>query len=153
MRIPDVVEGVASDLAALGALGNETTAAAARQLAVAMHGPLTARLLEVLGQMAVELAAVLPDQRVEVRLIGSDAQLVVVDAEPVEALDVEGGTEAEADARITLRLPAHLKTRVEEASTREGVSVNTYIVRALSHGTRGERGPKGGHRMRGHGHV
>ena len=119
MRIPDVVEGVASDLAALGALGNETTAAAARQLAVAMHGPLTARLLEVLGQMAVELAAVLPDQRVEVRLIGSDAQLVVVDAEPVEALDVEGGTEAEADARITLRLPAHLKARVEEASARE----------------------------------
>jgi HicB family len=105
--------------------------------------------------VAVELGPALPDYRVEVRLIGSDAQLVPVEVEPVEAANDEdgAGSEPDAEARITLRLPAHLKARVEAASAFEGVSVNTYIVRALSHGTRGGRGPKGGHRMKGHGHI
>ena len=67
---------MAQDLAALGALGDEATANAARLLAVAMQGPITARLLEVLGQLAAELGESLPEQTVEVRLVGDDAELV-----------------------------------------------------------------------------
>ncbi|MEV4016177.1 hypothetical protein AB0J35_37325 [Nonomuraea angiospora] len=47
------------------------------------------------------------------------------DVQPVEIQ--EGGT-----ARISLRLPEHLKVQVEEAARREGLSVNTWLVRAVA---------------------
>ena len=49
-------------------------------------------------------------------------------AEPSPAADVdEGGT-----SRITLRLPEQLKARVDDAAARLGVSVNTWLVRAVA---------------------
>jgi hypothetical protein len=33
---------------------------------------------------------------------------------------------------MTLRLPEHLKVRVEEAASRQGISVNAWLVRAIS---------------------
>jgi HicB family len=137
---------MAQDLVALGALGDEATANAARLLSVAMQGPITARLLEVLGQLAAELGESLPEQSVEVRLVGDDAELVVGTAGPSEP-----EREGEADARITLRLSAQLKARVEAASAREGVSVNSYIVRALNQQARPERTVRVGRRMTGFG--
>ena len=52
-------------------------------------------------------------------------------------------------ARITLRLPESLKATIEVAATREGVSVNTWLVRALA---RGVAGPvhRSGKRLRGY---
>ncbi|HUA30890.1 MAG TPA: toxin-antitoxin system HicB family antitoxin [Streptosporangiaceae bacterium] len=44
---------------------------------------------------------------------------------PSATADAEPGT-----ARLTLRLPDALKTRVEAAAAQEGVSVNTWLVRA-----------------------
>jgi hypothetical protein len=150
MRISSIVEALAADLVALGALGDETTADAARRLAVAMEGPITARLLDSLTQVAAELQAELPSGRVEVRLNGNDADLVFVDdARPEPAGDAD--LESDASARITLRLPGALKARIEAASTREGVSVNTYIVRALGQQSRTERGPRVGNRISGYG--
>jgi hypothetical protein len=154
VRISSVVDDLAADLAALGALGNEATAEAAGRLAGAMKGPMTARLLDVLGQAAAELGASLPAFRVEVRLVGGDAELVVDANDPPAPGDLE--PEGEADARITLRLSAQLKARVEAASARDGVSVNTYVVRALNQQARAEQPwsvqvTKGGHRLRGYG--
>ena len=63
------------------------------------------------------------------RLAGQDPQLVYFSDEPEPAL---AGVDAALTARITLRLPEALKTMVEDAAAREGVSVNTWIVRALS---------------------
>jgi hypothetical protein len=127
-------------------LGDETTANAARLLAIAMQGPITARVLELLGQLAAELGESLPEHTVEVRLVGDNAELVV---------DMAGRGEPEpegdADARITLRLSAQLKARVEAASAREGISVNTYIVRALNQQARPEKGTKVGRRLSGYG--
>ena len=47
--------------------------------------------------------------------------------EPVGDPAAEGGT-----ARITLRLPEHLKARAEEAAERDGLSVNSWLVRAVA---------------------
>ena len=149
MRVSAVVEGLAADLSALGALGDDTTADAARRLAGAMQGPLTARFFELLGQVAAELGASLPDHRVEVRLVGGDAELVVDAEAPVGPPETE--PEGEADARITLRLSAQLKARIEAASAREGVSVNTYIVRAVSQQARTSQGRRVGRRLSGYG--
>jgi hypothetical protein len=127
-------------------LGDETTANAARLLSAAVQGPITARLLEVLGQLAAELGESLPDHNVEVRLVGDNAGLVVG---TMGATEPE--PEGEADARITLRLSAQLKARIEAASAREGLSVNSYIVRALNQQARPERVIKVGRRMSGYG--
>ncbi len=54
---------------------------AARKLATAMEGPITARLLEILGQAAAELDAGQAKARVEVRLVGGDVELVLVPGE------------------------------------------------------------------------
>lgn len=148
MRISTVVEALAGDLIALGRLGDEVTAAAAERLASAMQGPITARLLDSVGQLAAELSRTVHDGRVEVRLMGGDADLVWVEDPSAEAGPEE---DVDANARITLRLPAALKSRIEAASAREGVSVNTYIVRALGQQSRPDRGPKVGKRLTGYG--
>ncbi|PWS52618.1 hypothetical protein DLE01_03910, partial [Streptomyces sp. FT05W] len=49
----------------------------------------------------------------------------------------EGGT-----ARVNLRLPAHLKARAEEAAAREGLSVNAWLVRAVSYAVDGGARPR-----------
>jgi hypothetical protein len=146
VRISVLAANLAADLAALGALGDETTADAAARLAAAMQGPVTCRLLEVLGQVAAELDATLPDASVQVRLVGDEAVLALVDTQcPSEP--EEPGSGAEADARITLRLSSQLKARVEAASAREGVSVNTWIVRALGQQAQQGHSPRTGPRL------
>jgi hypothetical protein len=150
VRIPSVAEAISADLAALGDLGDEATADVARRLAAAMQAPVTARLFDLLGQVAAELGLALPGQRVEVRLAGDDVQFAVDAAPPQRLPDEEQGGE-DSGARITLRLPAQLKAKVEEASARDGLSVNAYIVRALSQQVRSVVGTRVGRRLTGYG--
>ncbi|MGX1848882.1 hypothetical protein [Streptomyces sp. NPDC055299] len=68
-------------------------------------------------------------------------------APPAASVGEEGGT-----ARINFRLPAHLKTRVEDASGQEGLSANAWLVRAvaaaLEPGERGRPDARSHHRGR-----
>jgi len=113
---------------------------------------MTARLLEILGQVAAELNATQPRGRVEVRLVGGDVELVLADTEASpDAAPPE--LEGDVDARITLRLSSQLKARIEAASAREGVSVNTWVVRALGQYARPSSGFKGGRRLTGYGRT
>ena len=59
----------------------------------------------------------------------------------------------EQSARITLRLGEALKSRLEEGAAADGVSVNTFIVRALERGTSSNRNRSGrvGNRLHGYG--
>jgi hypothetical protein len=69
---------------------------------------------------------------VEVRLRGRDADFVIsslAEPAPPPAPDVPDGGEL---ARITLRLPEPLKAQVEIAAAAEGVSVNSWLVRAIA---------------------
>ena len=128
MQIDGYVQAVREDLVRMAALGDETTARAAELLAVALESSLGRRLQEAIGEAALELSAQLDSGRVEVRIAGGDPELVYIrDEEPEPA----GTGDEVLDARITLRLPEPLKKRVEDAASREGVSVNTWIVQAL----------------------
>lgn len=150
MRISDVVEAISEDLAALAGLGDDATAEAARRLSLAMRAPMTARVFDILTQVAAELETVLPGQRVEVRIVGGDTQLSVTEARQAPLQEEDAGGD-DAAARVTLRLPAQLKARVEEASAREGLSVNTYIVRVLNQQVRTDGGFRVGRRLHGYG--
>ena len=129
MQIDGYVQAVREDLARVAALGDETTARAAELLAVALESSLGRRFQEALGEAALELSGQLDSGRVEVRIAGGDPELVLVRDEQMEA-PAEVGDDARL-ARVTLRLPEPLKVRIEEAASRDGVSVNTWIVQAL----------------------
>ncbi|MGH3050593.1 MAG: toxin-antitoxin system HicB family antitoxin, partial [Gaiellaceae bacterium] len=101
------------------------------------------RLQEALAEAALELSAQLRRGSVEVRIAGGDPELVLVSE---EAGGLEPTDEAYA-ARITLRLPESLKVRIEAAAAREGASVNTWLVQALTRSAEPRR-PSGGSRNR-----
>jgi hypothetical protein len=121
------------DLAAVAAVGDDETAASAERLIQALRGSAGMRLLETLGEAAMEISAQLPEGHVEVRLAGSDPELVYIVGEAAEtpAVSAEDGL----TARISLRLPESLKRELETAASREGVSLNTWLIRALSRST------------------
>jgi predicted DNA binding CopG/RHH family protein len=130
MDLTPYLEAVRTDLEAVSG-SDEATLAVAERLARALEPSLQLRLLDALGQAAQELSEQLPSARVDVRLSGRDVQLVVAfDEAPAEAAtEEEGGT-----ARITLRLPESAKTRVEQHADREGISTNSWLVRAVLRG-------------------
>jgi hypothetical protein len=128
MQLDAYVQALREDLARVAAVGDQSTAAAAELLAVALEASLGRRLQEALAEAALELSAQLERGHVEVRIAGGDPELVYVPA--------EGSTTAEpADeafsARITLRLPESLKSRLETAAAAAGISLNTWLVQAL----------------------
>jgi hypothetical protein len=85
---------------------------------------------------------------VDVRLRGRNPEFVVT-APPVDHRADSGPTDAVAPpptgvgaavtdgddtgpSRITLRLPEQLKSRIEDAAGRDGLSVNSWLVRIVS---------------------
>jgi hypothetical protein len=131
MQTASYVEAIQADLAAAAALGDDATAEAGRRLSLAVESSLHLRLLDLLTEVSVGLSAQLSSGRVEVRLSGREPELVVVDEEPAEARQSAAAEEGET-ARITLRLPESLKAQAEAAAAREGVSTNTWLVRAVA---------------------
>jgi hypothetical protein len=134
MQLDAFIQGLQEDLQAAAALGDERTAATARQLSLALESSLRVRVFDLLAEAALELSGSTDDGHVEVRVAGRDPQLVFVpdapapEREPAQPLGGEdGGT-----ARITLRLPEGLKLELEGIAGREGLSVNTWLVRAIA---------------------
>jgi hypothetical protein len=127
----------------------------ARELAQRLTAPLDAAvrlvLLDALSTAAGEISAELAPGSVDVRLRGGDPEFVVdtpaapasapAPATPVTApvalpasglLPPAGDAEEGATTRTTLRLPDHLKAQVEVAAARDGISVNSWLVRAVA---------------------
>jgi len=139
MELSPHVEALLSDVVEIAAVGDEATAEAARRLSVAMRSAAGLRFLDALTEATLELSAQLSSGHIEVRLAGQDPSLVYVE----ESTDVESAPEEGLTARITLRLPEGLKAGIEASAAREGLSVNAWIVRALSRstGATSRRGP------------
>ncbi len=136
MDISTAIAGIQSDLAAAASIGDDATAEAGRRLAAAVESSLQLRLLDVLTEVTLALNGQLRNGHVELRLVGRDPELVLVLDDGSDGdLAVPAGEEL--SARITLRLPDALKSRVEAAADREGVSTNAWIVRALARATDG----------------
>ena len=117
-------------MAAASAVGDESLADSLRGLVDASEPALLLHLIDVLSEAAVSLNGQLVSGHVEVRLAGREPELVYVD-EP-DAPQEPPAPGDDLSARITLRLPETLKTGVEAAAAREGVSANAWIVRALA---------------------
>jgi hypothetical protein len=117
------------DLAALARLGGSELEGALGRLSAALEPAIRLRVVEALAQAGEELNALIPALRVKT-LIGTEEVSFTVETEEA-ATEVSG----ELDARITLRLPEELKTRIEAAAEIEGLSLNAWLIKALARST------------------
>lgn len=146
MNLTIVLNGVQEDLEGLAELGDERAAQIVRRLSDALASSLRLKLLDLLSQAAVELSSKLPSGHVEVRLAGEEPELVYVDPPG----DGAGAPGEELSARISLRLSDNLKLTVERAADREGVSTNTWIVRAIARAAESRPARSSGKRLSGY---
>ena len=147
MQLQRFADALKADLTAVAELGDETTADAAGRLVLTLQASVGLRLLDALSEAVLELNDKLPAGHVEVRLTGQDPEFVYVSDEPEAP---KAAADEAYTARITLRLPDALKTVVEKAAAREGVSVNTWIVRALSRSSTAAPAAQSGNRLTGY---
>jgi hypothetical protein len=141
MDLSPYVDQLRRELVAAAEVGGDESRALAERLTAPLEASLRLALLSALSTAAEEITGQLAPGAVDVRLRGGDLGFVVTGPPPGEEplapapADVptpdaeDGGT-----ARITLRLPEQLKARVEDAAGREGFSVNTWLVRAITRG-------------------
>lgn len=148
MQTTPYVDALLADLEAMASLGDEAVANAAQRLSQTLRASAGLRLLDLLGEAALEVSGQLPSGHVEVRLVGQEPSLVYVDEEQSTPAPAAGADDA--SARITLRLSEALKTSVEAAAAREGVSVNTWIVRALGRAASAPTVRRSGRRLTGY---
>jgi hypothetical protein len=137
MQLSEYVESLRGELAAVTRVAGDDVARAGELLADALDSAVRLTLLDVLSGAAAEITSRITDAAIEVRLTGGEPTFVVVSAphepEPeAPAPPAAAGDEDSGTARVTLRLPDTLKARMETAASREGVSVNTWLIRAVS---------------------
>ncbi|MFI0420809.1 toxin-antitoxin system HicB family antitoxin [Spongiactinospora sp. 9N601] len=151
MDLMPYVDRLRHELAAAAATGGEESRAVAERLTGALEPAARLALLEALSAAAGEITRDLAPGSVEVRLRGRDPRFVVTVPQPHGQAPEPGGEPAppvppvsDADegsaARVSLRVPEHLKARIEEAAGREGLSLNAWLVRALTAAVQGEGG-------------
>jgi hypothetical protein len=143
MDLSPYVDQLRRELAASAELGGDEARALAERLTGPLEASLRLALLSALSSAAEEITSQLAPGSVDVRLRGGDLGFVVIpppaaehEDEPAPVPPPSPGAEADegGTARITLRLPEPLKARIEDAAGREGFSVNTWLVRAVSRG-------------------
>jgi hypothetical protein len=115
-------------------------------------------LLGAVSDAADEITAALLDYpaspAVGVRLDGDEVAVDVHSTEPAPAAEEPRRDEGDTTARISLRLSDSLKADIDAAAERDGVSVNTWLVRAASAALRQGSGaipPSGGAEWSGRG--
>jgi HicB family len=148
MDLSDYVESLRASLMTAAAAGTEQARETARLLADTIEPAVRLTVTDALAAMAAEVTAAWDGGLVDIRMRGRDPEVVVVPAEhePAEGpTDEEPGEDDGGVARISLRLPEGLKTRAESAAAAAGVSLNAWLVRAVSDALRdgGPRPPSG----------
>jgi hypothetical protein len=133
MELDDYIRQVDAQLRATASLADDRTQQIATALSGAAAPAVRLAIMAALSAATDEITAALLDSpgspSVSVRLDGDEIRVDVVgtDAQPTPRAD-----DGDATARISLRLSEGLKTDVETAAARDGVSVNTWLVRAAT---------------------
>jgi len=152
MELQPYIDEIHRQLGAAAEGGGEDARALAERLAAPLDAAVRLSLLEVLATAAQEITTDLAPGSVEVRLRGRDPELVVTTPADLAGDESAAGTDTSSYdwpaagvpqvgspagdeggmARINLRLPDHLKVRVDQAAAGEGISANAWLVRAAA---------------------
>lgn len=146
MDLTPYVDTLRRELTVAAEAGGKEAGELAERLTAPLESATRLVMLHVLSAAMDEITRELAPGSVDVLLRGLDPAFVVTlpptdgggavaepaeSAEPFRAPAPADGDEG-GPARVNLRLPAHLKARAEEAASREGLSVNAWLVRAVS---------------------
>ncbi|WP_412539819.1 toxin-antitoxin system HicB family antitoxin [Longispora sp. K20-0274] len=139
MELTPYLDSLRRDLAAAAAPGGPEVTRAAELLTGSLEASARLALLEALSDAAAEITTHLSHTSVEIRLRGRDADIVVAESMPMPPAPPPppmpplppGEPDTGDISRITLRLPEPLKQAVERAAQAEGISVNSWLVRAI----------------------
>lgn len=138
MDIAPYIGSLSSALAASAQTSSPEVREAAERLAQGMGPAVRLAFMEMVSDVAAEVTSRLDSDVVDVRLRGGNPEIVVerrVSNEheppvpppaPAPPVDDDGGM-----SRVSLRLPDYLKGQVDEAAAAEGMSVNTWLIRAV----------------------
>jgi hypothetical protein len=154
MNLELYVENITRQLAVAAEAGGDDARALAERLVAPLDAAIRLTLQDALAAAAEEITLELAPGSVELRLRGGGPEFVVTPP-PVDPYvdDLAEGAEdrmpvgwsatgfappasPEGDegtmSRINLRMPDHLKARIEHAAGSEGLSVNAWLVRAAA---------------------
>jgi hypothetical protein len=152
MDLTRYVENLRRELAVAAEAGGEDARALAERLTGPLEAAVRLTLLDALSTAADEITADLAPVSVDLRLRGGQPEFVVTPSpvdQPLGGADADAEPEIDAGpdvpagpptadldegpiTRINLRLPEQLKARLEAAATREGLSANAWLVRAVA---------------------
>jgi hypothetical protein len=161
MELQPIIDDVREHLVRAAEAGDSESGIVADRMTANIDSAVRLALLEAISAAADEITLDLAPGSVEVRLRGRDPEfavtiptddapppsLAVHDAQPThpgihDAPATPPGSDEGGAARITLRLPEALKTRVESAASRDSLSVNAWLVRTLTTATAGAAQPR-----------
>jgi len=142
MELEPYVARLREELAAAAEMAGNEARELAERLAAPLESAARLALLEALSAAADEISRDLAPGSVYVRLRGREPSFVVTAAlpdsfaeptAPAGALPpVATDTDEGATARINFRLGESLKSRIEQAADRAGLSVNSWLTRAAA---------------------
>ncbi|MEW1616134.1 MULTISPECIES: hypothetical protein [unclassified Streptomyces] len=155
MDLARYIDNLRRELSVAAETGGEEERILAERLVAQLSSSIQLTLLEVLSDASDEISRELMPGSVEIRLRGLDPTFIVTlppedhgyDEAEDEGFDSMSATvappgpatapsspngEGGATARINFRPPEYLKTAIEEAASRERLSVNAWLVRAVS---------------------
>lgn len=167
MDLTPYIESLRRDLLQAAALGDENTQRTAAALAGAVEPSARLALMNALSDLAAEITGSLDDTTVEVKLDGKDVRIAIehherfgadddeadydprrfrkdaghADPEDIRQAMRDAGTEL---SRTTVRLFNDLKSQAELAANDQGISLNSYISKAVADSVRGVKGAKSG---------
>jgi hypothetical protein len=136
MELGQYVSELQQQLVTAADNGTDDTKAVAERLTTALDSAARLVLLDALSTAAAEITRDLAPGSVDLRLRGRDVEFVVTqpstetdsDDQPTASVDLDDAS----TSRTTLRLPDALKAKVDEAAAADGLSVNTWLVRAVA---------------------
>lgn len=148
MNLTGYVDELQQQLAVAAAAGGAEAQALAERLVAPLDASARLVLLDALSAAAGEITREMAPGSVDLRLRGQEPSFVVTlpPSAGAPAAEPEPSQPAAAEApaapvpddgdaamvRINLRLPEHLKSRVEDAAGQAGLSVNSWLVRAAT---------------------
>ena len=136
MELGQYVTDLQRQLVDAAAHGAEDSRAVAERLAAGLDAATRLVLLDVLSAAVGEITRDLAPGSVDLRLRGREVEFVVTppssepdnDERPAASVDLDEAS----TSRTTLRLPDALKAQVDDAAAADGLSVNTWLVRATA---------------------
>ena len=142
MNLSPHVETLRRELLVAAEAGGDEARSLAERLVTPLDSATRLVLLDALSDAASEITSELAPGSVEVRLRGREPEFVVTQPPAEQSFEDVGSASIETTAytgeidesgasRTTLRLPDHVKAKVDEAAGREGLSVNAWLVRAV----------------------